>query len=82
MTSDINQFSDIKLADMVIAYRYFHIEEKRAIEAMEELAKRRENGNSFDYEEYIRSNLVSLPELKFSLSDIGKITDLLKGFKL
>jgi hypothetical protein len=82
MSESLNKFSDIKLADMVIAYRYFHFEETKAIEAMEELARRRSGGNAFDYEKYIKENLATLPELNFSFSDLGKISDLLKGFKL
>ena len=77
----IDKYEDDKLADMVIAYRYFGLYEGIALAAMQELAKRRSNGSVFEYEKYIDDNLKTLPKLDFDLNNLGGMLGKL-GIKL
>ena len=66
-----------KLADIVISFRYLGLYKDLSVLAMEELANRRLNGDTFQYEKYIEDNLKSLPKLNFNLSSLD---DLIKNF--
>lgn len=79
---NIGKYSNTKLADMVIVYRYFGLYEKISIAAMEELGKRRIAGDLFEYEKYIDANLATLPKLEFKITDLQSIMKGLgvKGF--
>lgn len=83
-TENIARYTSIKLADIIITYRYFGLYEKLSIYAMEELAKRRELGDHFKYEEYIETNLTSLPSLEFKMTDLNTLLSSLgiKGFRV
>jgi len=63
---DINiaSFSSEKLADIVVSNRYLGIFTELSIAAMKELSKRRTDGDSFEYENYISSHLADLPKLE------------------
>ena len=52
------------LAVHIIAYRVIGINKELSIACMEELAKRRSNGDSFNYEEYIESKIKDFPRFK------------------
>lgn len=69
---NISNYSNEKLADIIITHRYFGLYENLSIAAMKELATRRTNGDKFEYEKYIEENLKSLPQFKlqkFSMKD-------------
>ncbi len=59
-------FTSEKLCEMIICDRYFGCFREIAIMCMEELAKRRGEGNDFPFEDYIEKQLATLPKLSFS----------------
>ena len=71
--ANLSKYSSTKLAEMIITHRYFQASEEIAILAMEELARRRADGDSFAYENYIEENLATLPKLDFPMVDLGSI---------
>ena len=68
--TNVPKFSNNKLCEVIVANRYLGIMKDEAIAAMQELAKRRGSGDSFEYEKHIDELLAALP--KFDL-DINKI---------
>jgi hypothetical protein len=62
--------SSSKLCEIVVAYRYLHILEKEAHDAMVELAARRTAGDTFDFEKHIQETLKSLPKIKLDMKSI------------
>jgi hypothetical protein len=52
------------LAAIVVAYRALGTNKEVAIEAMEELSKRRVAGDDFDYEAWIKEKLKEVPTIK------------------
>lgn len=80
---NISKYTSIKLADIVIAYRYLGLYEKLSLAAMEELGVRRGAGDIFDFEKYIEDNIKTLPKLEFKIADISEMIKglgSLKGF--
>lgn len=65
--------SSTKLADIVLSFRYLGLYKELSVSAMEELAKRRLDGDSFQYEKYIEDNLNNLPKLDFKVPDFNNI---------
>lgn len=55
-----------KLCEMIVCDRYLGFNEEISVICMEELAKRRENGDDFNFEEYIENSLKTLPILNFN----------------
>jgi hypothetical protein len=80
-TIEVASWTSEKLADIIVSNRYLGLYEDVAIAAMEELAKRRVGGDSFDYEKYIDEKLNELPKIQFKMPQIqaNKLFDLLKG---
>jgi hypothetical protein len=74
----IDQYSSTKLAEMVVAYRYLGVYRDLAIVAMEELAKRRGNGDPFEYEGYIKEKLEAMPKLEFKVPETPDLFGFLK----
>ena len=70
---NIPKYSVIKLADIIIVHRYFGMYENLSIKAMEELAKRRDAGEVFDFETYIEDNFNALPKPEFKIPDLQSI---------
>lgn len=71
--ANIANYTSQVLCDMIICYRYFKFKEDVALLCMEELAKRRLNGDIFEFENYIDSNIKELPVLDFSVPDFRTI---------
>lgn len=67
---NVPQYSNEKLCEMIVCDRYFGFEHKISAICMEELAKRRANGDTFNFESYIDSFYNELPVLNFSTPDI------------
>lgn len=67
---NIPQYSNEKLCEMIVCDRYFGFGEKIAPLCMEELAKRRIAGDTFDFETYIDKSHKSLPVLDFVMPNI------------
>ena len=75
---NIPSFASDKLCDMIICDRYFGYNKDVAIFCMEELANRRANGDSFDFETYIKESIAKLPKLDFSMPDFNNILKSIK----
>jgi hypothetical protein len=79
--SNVPNYTTNKLCEIIVCDRYFGCYKDVAIICMEELVKRRLDGDSFGYEDYIEKSLKELPVLNlngFNLRDvlqqnIGKI---------
>lgn len=73
--SKIPSHNSQKLCEMIVCTRYFGLNPDLDIYCMEELAKRRINGDIFDFESKIEEIGKELPPLDFSDSgfDIRKI---------
>lgn len=69
----IPQYLSQKLCEMIVCDRYFGFNQEIAIMCMEELGKRRINGDSFEFENYIDESMKDLPPLDFSGFDIRSI---------
>lgn len=64
--SKVPEFNSKKLCEMIVCDRYFGFNQDIAVMCMEELAKRRINGDSFDFETSIEDSLKELPPLNIS----------------
>ncbi len=63
-------FSSEKLCNIIVCYRYINYDEQLAIKCMNELSKRRVNGDNFDFESKIEDALKQLPALNFEVPDV------------
>lgn len=70
---NIDQYNSQRLCEMVVCHRYLGLTPELSIICMEELAKRRVNGDVFDFENYIEIKLKELPKLDFSMPSTGDI---------
>jgi hypothetical protein len=79
------QFSNKKLCEIIITARYLGSMSQEAISCMQELARRRSEGDTFDYESLIDTETKKLPDLKINIKEKMKIggfdLSLLKGIK-
>jgi hypothetical protein len=66
-------YDNFKLCEIIICDRYFGFGEKIAPICMEELAKRRMAGDTFDFEGYIIKAQKELPVLDFTMPDIRTV---------
>lgn len=69
---NISKYSSNKLCEMIVCDRYFGCYNDLSVVCMEELSKRRINGDNFDFENYINNSLNELPalNLNFKFPDI------------
>lgn len=67
-----NEISSEVLAAQIIAYRALGMDKDVSILAMQELAQRRLNGDSFKFEEFIESEIAKIP--KIPTLDFKKLT--------
>ena len=67
---NVPSYSNEKLCEMIVCDRYFGMGKEISVICMEELAKRRANGDSFDFEEYVDKSYKELPELNFEMPDL------------
>lgn len=72
------EFTSVKLCDVIVAHRYLGFYKNLFVPCMEELAKRRIAGDSFNFEKYIEESLNDMPKLNFNLGDIGAALEQLK----
>jgi hypothetical protein len=68
----VSTYESQKLSDMIICDRYLGILPKLAEACMIELAKRRENGDTYDFEGYIEKELSSLPVIDLKMPDLAE----------
>jgi hypothetical protein len=74
-------FTSEKLCEMIVCDRYFGCFNEIAVACMEELAKRRIEGNDFEYEKYIEKALAELPVVEFKIPDLGDVLRSIIGRK-
>jgi hypothetical protein len=65
--------SSVKLCEMIISTRYLGMDSQICIACMEELAKRRESGDTFDFESYIQEAGKDMPVLDMPTMDFRAI---------
>jgi hypothetical protein len=87
MTNSIDQIqtnisaqSSTKLAEMIVCYRYLGLYKEESIMAMEELVKRRESGDQFDFEQYVEEQLAGLPKMDAKKPGFGSLLGMLGKF--
>lgn len=76
---DLKDKDSKALAAMVVVYRHLHLEKEQAIACMEELVKRKANGDDFDYEGYISDNLKEMPSSQMGSKEKNMIMNILKN---
>ena len=75
------EFTNIKLCEIIISDRYLSLNQKLALECMQELSKRRINGDNFNFEEYIEQKFEELPKINVNLLDLsGVLNQVVSGF--
>jgi hypothetical protein len=62
-----------KLCEMIVADRYFKFNDEIQVMCMEELARRREAGDPFEFETYIETSLKELPVLSDAMPNIRDV---------
>lgn len=77
---NIKTFVSEKLADIVVLNRYLGIYEAISKSAMEELANRRINGDQFEYEKYISSNLEQLPKINIKMPEFKSLYKIISSY--
>ena len=78
----IPSFKSEKLCQMIVSSRYIGFGKELEKECMLELAKRRSNGEIFEFEKNIQDNLNSLPKLSFNFPDLREVLNNAIGSKL
>lgn len=73
LSTKVPEFSSEKLCQIIVCDRYFNLNKDLAITCMEELAKRRIDGDNFEFENYIESSFKELPVLDFSMPDLRSV---------
>ena len=71
--TNIPQYSNEKLCEMIACDRYFGFEQKISALCMEELAQRRINGDVFDFESYIDQVQKEFPVLNTEMPDLRAV---------
>ena len=71
--ANLPQYSNEKLCEMIVCDRYFGFGQKIDILCMEELARRRQAGDTFAFEEYIDKSYKELPVLNFANPDLRDV---------
>jgi hypothetical protein len=80
---DVSQFSNEKLCSLVAANRYLKLNEAMQLECMKELAKRRDGGDNFNFEEKIKEYFDQLPPIDLNLPNVmSMLNDFTKKYKL
>jgi len=77
---NVIELSNEMLATNVVIYRTLSINKELAIQSMAELAKRREKGMDFNYEDFIDSKIKEMP--KPNTDEFKKMTKGLDLFKM
>lgn len=71
--SNISSYDDKRLCEMIVCVRYFGLDQNIGTLCMQELARRRELGDNFDFETYIESSYQELPVFTFGGTDLRSI---------
>lgn len=80
--SNIIHYDSKKLCQIIVSNRYLNMNKDFAILGMQELSKRRQLGDDFNFEEFIDQSLAGLPEINFSKPDLRTILGNVSGIKI
>lgn len=69
----IPTYTSVKLCEMIVCTRYLGLDQQICLECMKELANRRVDGDTFDFELYIEKESKDMPVLDFSTLDFRSI---------
>lgn len=69
----IPSYSSEKLSEMIVVERYIGFHPEVSVMCMEELAKRRLEGDPFPFEDFIDKAFNSLPKLDFKTQDLRNV---------
>lgn len=82
---NLKSFPVKKLCEIIVTARYLGSMKTEAISCMEELARRRSEGETFDYESFIETEVKKLPNIQINMKEKMQIGGLdialLKGIK-
>ena len=78
----IPSFPSTKLCKMIVTSRYLGFAKDLEKDCMIELAKRRSDGENFNFEKTIEEDLKSLPDIYFGIPDIREVLNKAIGSKL
>ena len=85
-TNDLTAFrenlpnmTDEHLCGVIVSFRYLGLLREQSLMAMEELAKRRANGDTFQFEEFVEEKLKTMPKLNTDMRSILKAPGFLSG---
>lgn len=79
---NVPTYTSPKLCEMIVCHRYFGCYSEIAIMCMEELAKRREAGDPFQFEQYIDQAHKELPEINLTAVNVGDVLQQAFGRKV
>jgi len=77
--SKIPTYKSEKLCEMIVADQYFECYKEMSACCMEELAKRREAGDVFNFEQFINDSMKELPVINLIIPDLGTVLRSLIG---
>jgi len=66
-TAELQDTFSTNLCDVIITFRYLGVFKARAIACMKELAQRRANGDTFEFEEYIQTQMKTMPNINAAI---------------
>lgn len=78
LKAKIPEFNSVRLCDIIVAHRYLGFYKALQIPCMEELAKRRMNGDQFEFEQYIEDSFKDMPKIEFDLTNLSAALEQLK----
>jgi hypothetical protein len=79
--ANIHNYKIEKICEIIVCNRYFNFNQDLTVGCMQELSRRRENGDLFKYEEYIENSLNELPKLDFTMPDLRSMLNQAIGNK-
>ena len=70
-----------RLCEIIVSSRYLNLDEDLTIKCMEELGKRRAEGEVLEFENIIEQTLAGMPVLDFNIPDLRKVISNISGKK-
>jgi len=77
----IPTFDSNKLCQIIVCDRYLNFNRELAVLAMEELSRRRQAGDAFNFESVIEKSLAELPQITTTPLDIRSLMGKMSGWK-
>jgi hypothetical protein len=76
--SKLDTYKSEVLCEMITCNRYFKMNNDLTVICMEELSRRREKGDLFNFEDFIESSLNDLPKIDLSIPSIKDMINKIK----